>query len=112
MAVSSDDHIYSVCRIERRRKLLVIFNTDMRKQNSKIDVSRTVRIADLSDLRCRILYIYKGADKPLALCIGQHLLSQYADEHHTHPVDLFYVVRVEKTVSDIFYIHVCIYDRK
>ena len=112
MAVSTDNNIYSACRVECLGKFLVLFNTDMCEQNGQINILSAVCIADFADLRCCILYIYQGADNPFALCVLQHFLGKYAYEHHTHSIDFLDEVRVEQTGADVFDIHVGIDDRE
>ena len=83
-------------RIQLGGKFLVILESDMGQQDGQVDVNRLVRHADTSNLLSSVLDADQGADKFLITSIFQHILSQDADEHYLHPVDLDDPVGVEQ----------------
>ena len=85
MGVPAYDKINAPVRIKYRSKLLILFDSDMRKQNRQINILRTISIADTSYLCSRLLNVDQFSDQPYRVVkpsgIPQKEIQEEADDN-------------------------------
>ena len=106
MTVSSDDNIHTPVGIQRGRELLVLLQTDVRKQNGHVDIRGSVRVANFANLAQCVLKVDQHAGKPIRFGVCHHIPRQDTDKEYAHAINFFDPMRAEHSFPNKLNIHV------